>query len=332
MKIIFMGTPEFAAAFLESLAKPDPTSASAHQVCLVVTQPDRPKGRGQKLTASPVKEKALALGIPVAQPTSLKDAEFHELIRDQEADLLVVVAYRILPATLFSLTRFGAVNVHGSLLPKFRGAAPIQWSIATGETETGVTIFQLDALIDHGQILAQEKIPIGPNDNATDIFERLRELGLRLLPKVLADLESGNALALEQDHAGASPAPKLKKEDGHLDWKLSAQVLHNRIRAFNPYPICYGIQKGTGKILRIHASRLSDSSLKTTASQLLDFEGADKAQPGEVVIGPDRFPWVATANGWLQLLEVQWEGKPRVDGRDFVNGLQPADRENLRFI
>lgn len=318
MKLVFMGTPEFAVSFLETLHR------SRHQISLVVTQPDRPKGRGQKLTAPPVKEKALELGLPVAQPASLKTPEFHELIRAQAADLLVVVAYRILPDTLFPLTRFGAVNVHGSLLPKYRGAAPIQWAVASGETETGVTLFQLDALVDHGKILAQEKTPIGPDETSADIFARLRELGQSVLLRVLDDLESGRAHALEQDHAGACPAPKLKKEDGRLDWSLPAQTLHDRIRAFNPYPVCYTMQAGTGKVLRIHASRVIHAS-DIEAAQ----EPGSPLRPGEVRFSQDRHPLVGTGDGVLKLIEMQWEGKPRMGGPDFINGLQ--DRDNLRF-
>ena len=311
MKLVFMGTPDFAAPFLETLHR------SRHRVSLVVTQPDRPKGRGQKLGAPPVKEKALELGLPVAQPPSLKTPEFHDLIRKEAADLLVVVAYRILPESLFPLARFGAVNVHGSLLPKYRGAAPIQWAIACGEAETGVTLFQLDALVDHGKILAQEKTPIGTEETSADLFQRLRELGQGVLLRVLDDLEFGRVQALEQDHAGACPAPKLKKEDGRLDWKFTAQALHNRIRAFNPYPICYTTQAGTGKVLRIHASRVDATDTNVALA------------PGEVRFSADRHPLVGTGDGVLKLLEVQWEGKPRLGGPDFINGLQ--DRDNLAF-
>src|SRR3954467_12257834 len=166
-----MGTPDFAVPFLESLHQ------SRHEIALVVTQPDRPKGRGRQLAAPPVKEKAIELGLPVAQPAALKTDDFHALIKAQGADLMVVVAYRILPDTLFPLTRFGAVNVHGSLLPKYRGAAPIQWAVASGDAETGVTVFQLDKQIDHGGILAQAKTPIGPEETSEDLFLRLREMG-----------------------------------------------------------------------------------------------------------------------------------------------------------
>src|SRR5262245_20506006 len=159
MRLVFMGTPDFAVPFLESLH-------ARHQVVLVVTQPDRPKGRGRRLAAPPVKEKALELGLPVLQPEALKTPEFHAAIGAQAADLLVVVALRILPATLFPLARLGAVNVHASLLPKYRGAAPIQWAIANGEKETGVTVFQLDAQVDHGSVLGRETTPIGPEETA----------------------------------------------------------------------------------------------------------------------------------------------------------------------
>src|SRR6187549_1353303 len=246
MKIVFMGTPEFAVSFLETLHQ------SRHQVALVVTQPDKPKGRGQKLAAPPVKEKALELGLPVAQPVSLRTPEFHDLIRAQEADLLVVVAYRILPDTLFPLARFGAVNVHGSLLPKFRGAAPVQWAVATGESETGVTVFQLDKEIDHGGVLARAVTPIGPEETAGDLFARLQGMGREALMKAMDDLESGRARPEPQDHAQSTPAPKLRKEDGLLDWNKSARYLHDRIRGFNPYPICYALQAGTGKVLRVN--------------------------------------------------------------------------------
>ena len=306
-----MGTPDFAVPFLEALY-------ARHPLALVVTQPDRPKGRGRALAAPAVKVRALELGLPVVEPESLKTPEFHALVREQAADLLVVVAFRILPASLFPLARLGAVNVHGSLLPKYRGAAPIQWAIAAGEAETGVTVFQLDAQVDHGGILAREATPIGPEETAGDLFLRLREMGTGLLLRVLDDLEAGRASPLEQDHGLSTPAPKLKKEDGRLDWTRPAQKLHDLIRAFSPYPTCYTTQAGTGRVLRIHASRVEADP---------DPPGA----PGEVRISQDRHPLVVTGQGLLKLVEVQWEGKPRVGGSEFVNGLQPPERTALRF-
>ena len=331
MKTVFMGTPEFAVSFLETLHK------SRHPISLVVTQPDKPKGRGQKLAAPPVKEKALELGLPVAQPVSLKTAEFHDLIRAQNADLLVVVAYRILPDTLFPLTRFGAVNVHGSLLPKFRGAAPVQWAVATGESETGVTVFQLDKEIDHGGILARAVTPIGPEETSADLFARLQGMGRDALMQAMDDLEAGRARPEPQDHGKSSPAPKLKKEDGLLDWNKPARFLHDRVRGFNPYPVCYTRTAGTGKVLRIHASRLEAApegvmamydAVKLGIQIRPDME---IVPAGTVRITADRHPVVATGAGWLKLIELQWEGKPKVGGPDFINGLQPAEREGLRF-
>lgn len=323
MNLVFMGTPDFAVPFLEALH-------SRHRVALVVTQPDKPKGRGMRLAAPPVKEKALALGLPVAQPASLKSPEFHDLVREQAADLLVVVAYRILPATLFPLARFGAVNVHGSLLPKYRGAAPVQWSIARGEKETGVTVFLLDAEIDHGQILARAATPIGPEETAADLFARLREMGRDTLLKVIDDLEAGRARPEPQDHAASTPAPKLKKEDGKLDFARPARALHDRVRAFNPYPICYAVQAGTGRVLRVHATRPVDAP-PLTAAEAERWPRPGDAAPGTLRLGTDRCPYVATGSGWLMLREVQWEGKPKVTGPDFVNGLQPAEREAFRL-
>jgi len=303
-----MGTPAFSVPVLDSLAK-------AHRVKLVVTQPDKPKGRGQKLAMPPVKEKALELGLPVAQPESLKSPEFHKLIEEQKADLLVVVAFRILPATLFPLSRMGAVNIHGSLLPKYRGAAPIQWAVANGDSETGVTIFQLDAEVDHGKILAQEKTAIGPEETAGELFARLSVMGRDLLLRTLKDLETGIAVPKEQDHLHATPAPKLKKEDGAIDWKLSATVLHNRIRGFNPYPLCHTTEKESGRVLRIHRASV--------------VAGEAPTEPGVLYLDAAQHPLISAGNGSLRLLEVQWEGKPKISGIDFVNGLRGA--EGFRF-
>jgi methionyl-tRNA formyltransferase len=308
MRIVFMGTTDFAALFLEALPQ------NGHPISLVVTQPDRPKGRGQKPAAPPVKEKALELGLPVVQPESLKSEEFRECIAAQNADLLVVVAFRILPPSLFPLTRFGAVNVHGSLLPKYRGAAPVQWAIANGETETGVTVFRLDGKIDHGGILASLKTGIGPDETAGELFARLSGLGRNLLMAALTDLENGCAVPMEQDHTLATPAPKLRKEDGRLDWSLPAKILHNRVRAFNPYPICYTPEKESGRILRIHCARSADGP---------------NPGPGRMRVDAEHFPVVGTGEGALRLLEVQWEGNSRMSGPDFINGLRGR---LLRFI
>ena len=225
-----------------------------------------------------------------------------------------MVAFRILPATLFPLAKFGAVNIHGSLLPKYRGAAPIQWAVAKGETETGVTIFRLDSEIDHGGILAQAKTPIGPDETAGELFERLSVMGRDLLLNTLEDLEADRIAPQEQDHGKASPAPKLKKEDGRLDWTLPAAALHNRIRAFNPYPICYTTEAGSGRVLRIHRTQVLSGN---------------SSSAGMFGVDSEHHPFIGTGEGSLRLVEVQWEGKPRISGRDLVNGLRGA--EELRF-
>lgn len=308
LNLVFMGTPAFAVPVLESLA-------ARHNVKLVVTQPDKPKGRGQQLAAPPVKLKAEELGIPVAQPASLKTPEFHDLVAAQQADLLVVVAFRILPATLFPLARLGAVNIHGSLLPKYRGAAPIQWAVANGDAETGVTIFRLDAEVDHGEVLAQEKTAIGPEETAGELFERLSILGRDLLLKTLDDLEAGRAVPREQDHAQATPAPKLHKEDGRIDWTQPARAIHARIRGFNPAPGCFtrevAADGNAGRTLRIHRARVEPG----------------RGEPGVMTV-EDGEPVVGTGEGRLRLVEVQWEGKPRISGRDLVNGVRGM---GLRF-
>ncbi len=309
LNLVFMGTPAFAVPVLESLA-------ARHNVSLVVTQPDKPKGRGQQLASPPVKLKAEELGIPVAQPASLKTPEFHDLIAAQNADLLVVVAFRILPATLFPLARLGAVNIHGSLLPKYRGAAPIQWAVANGDQETGVTIFRLDAEVDHGEVLAQQSTPIGPDETAGELFDRLSLMGRDLLLATLDDLEAGRAVARPQNHELATPAPKIRKEDGRIDWTLSARQIHDRVRGFNPAPGCHAVEiepgaggdgAATGRTLRVHRTR--------------NVPGA--GAPGVVSVEGGE-PFVGTGDGLLHLLEVQWEGKPRISGRDLVNGLRGA--------
>ncbi len=307
MRIVFMGTPEFAVPSLAALHQ------SRHQVVLVVTQPDRPKGRGQKLAYSPVKQKALDLGLSLVQPESLKTPEFHERIRSETPDLLVVVAFRILPETLFPLARYGAVNVHASLLPKYRGAAPIHWAIARGETETGVTVFHLDRQIDHGGILAHRKTPIGPEETTADLYGRLMAMGAELLLETVNALADGKASLREQDHAAAGPAPKLRKEDGLLDWSLSAQVLHNRIRAFNPYPVCH-THEPSGRVLRIWKARVIE---------------APTSGAGVVTQTDGGYPLVGCGENRLELIEVQPEGKPRMSGADYLRGVQES--ASLRY-
>ncbi|HSQ41985.1 MAG TPA: methionyl-tRNA formyltransferase [Fibrobacteraceae bacterium] len=299
MRIVFMGTPEFSVAFLQHL------QASSHQLVAVVTQPDRPAGRGRQLAPPPVKVAAQALELPVLQPTNLRDPALEAELRAFQADLFVVVAFSILPKNLLGASRSGAVNLHGSLLPCYRGAAPVQWAVANGDPETGVTVFLLDEKMDHGPILVQERLPIGPEETGAEVLARMASLGCIALDKALEGLQNGQLQSLPQNHGAASPAPKLRKEDGRLDWNKSAQELHNRIRAFQPWPGGYTILRG--RLLHIHRC-------------LACPEKQDLA-PGFVQVDAGRM-WVGTGVGALELLNVQAEGRKPMSVSEFVRGLQ----------
>jgi methionyl-tRNA formyltransferase len=234
MRIVFMGTPDFAVPSLEVLLKSD------DQVVGIVTQPDRPKGRGQVLTSSPVKLIAQREHIPVLQPTKMKDPDFLAALEAWKPDLIAVAAFgRILPSVILRLPPMGCINVHGSLLPKYRGAGPIQWAIINGETETGITTMLMDEGMDTGAMLVQERISIGPDDTAGSLSLRLAELGGRLLAATLAQLKAGTLVPRPQDHSQATMAPLLKKEDGVIDWSMPAATIANRIRGLTPWPGAY---------------------------------------------------------------------------------------------
>lgn len=237
MRIVFMGTPEFAVPSLEALLK-------AEQVVGIVTQPDRPKGRGQVLASSPVKLIAQREHIPVLQPTKMKDPDFLAALAAWKPDLIAVAAFgRILPPAILSLPPKGCINVHGSLLPKYRGAGPIQWAIINGETETGITTMLMDEGMDTGAMLLQEKIIIAPDDTAGSLSPRLAEVGGRLLVETIAKLKAGTLVSRSQDHGQATLAPLLKKEDGAIDWTLPARTIGNRIRGLTPWPGAYTFLK-----------------------------------------------------------------------------------------
>jgi len=298
MRLIFMGTPEFSVAFLRHL------HASSHEVIAVVTQPDRPAGRGRHLQPSPVKQAALEFGLPVLQPTSLKDPSFEQEVRELNADLSVVVAFSILPKSILGATRLGAVNLHGSLLPRYRGAAPVQWAVANGEHKTGLTVFLLDEKMDHGPLLVQERIEIHVDDTGHDVLMHMVPLGCDALTKALDGLEAGTIEPLHQDHAEASPAPKLRKEDGCLDWTKSAHTLHDRIRGFQPWP--GGFSYVRGKLFHIHKSHAVAETTHLAPGELL-------VENGSLLVG--------TGQGALELITVQFEGKKPMAAKEFLNGL-----------
>lgn len=300
-KIIFFGTPDFAVPSLKILI------ARRENIRVVVTQPDRPVGRGQQLRFSPVKALALENGLPVLQPEKAKAPDFIEQIRSLSPDLAVVVAYgQIFPKTLLDIPKNGFINVHSSLLPSYRGAAPINRAIISGETETGVTIMQLDEGMDTGDILLQAKTRIAPAENAAALHDRLAVLGADLLGRALDLLEQDQWQPIAQNHEKACYAPMLKKEDGRIDWQLPSDVLYNRIRGMTPWPGCFTLLDK--KLLKIHSAEKIDSE--------------NVAAPGQVISISDSGITVAAGKGALLLKEVQLAGKKRMPAKDFIKGHQ----------
>ena len=310
-----MGTPEFAACFLKHLKESD-----GIDVVAVVTQPDRPAGRGRVLTPPPVKQLALEYGLPVLQPLDLKAPEFEADLRAFGADLFVVVAYSILPKNILAVAKFGAVNVHGSMLPKYRGAAPVQRAIADGLPETGVTVFRLDEKMDHGPILSQKVVKIDHQDTTASLLEKMVAPGCEALDEAIAQLEGGCEKDLTQDHAQASGAPKLKKEEGRIDFNMPAIVIHNRIRAFNPWPGGYATLSGRTVYLR------KTDVVGVGACKALP--GVSNLAPGSIEFRENRL-FVGTGEGILEVLEIQAEGKKPMPVADFMRGIQK--REGLAF-
>ncbi len=304
MKLIFMGTPEFAVPSLKKLTE------AGHEVFAVFTQPDRPVGRKQIVTSPPVKVFAVEHGIPVYQPTKIKTAEARAEIEPllQQADTGIVAAYgRILPDWMLSAPRLGCINVHSSLLPKYRGAAPINWAIACGEIETGVTVMQMDVGMDTGAMLLQGKTAIGARETAAELTPRLAELGAELLIQTLAKLERGEISPIEQNHSEATYAPILKREDGQVNWALTAAEISNRKRGFTPFPGCYTF--------------LGDQRLELITIEANTASSDHKLQPGAICeVSKDNFTVVCGGGTSLRVTEVQPAGKRPMPARDFLNG------------
>lgn len=300
MRLVFMGTPDFAVASLEALLRSDDS------VVGVVTQPDRPKGRGQILTPSPVKLLAQRELIPLLQPLKMKDPEFSQALAGWKPDLIAVTAFgRILPPAILSLPPHGCINVHGSLLPKYRGAGPIQWAIINGETETGITTMLMDEGMDTGAMLLQEAIPITVDDTAGTLSPRLAELGGRLLVETIARFKAGTLVPRQQDSSQATFAPLLKKEDGVIDWALSAAALANRVRGLSPWPGAYTTVAGGGR---------------WTIWRALALPGPATKPPGMVVAVSNEAIHVATGEGVLALLELQPANSRRMAVSQFLAG------------
>ncbi|MFC5865422.1 methionyl-tRNA formyltransferase [Acidicapsa dinghuensis] len=305
MKLVFCGTPEFAVPTLEALI------AAGHEIALVVSQPDRPVGRKQVMTAPPVKQTALKHGLTVTQPEKIKNnVEFRERLEEIRPDAIVVVAYgRIIPAWMLALPRLGCINLHGSLLPKYRGAAPIQWAVANGETETGNTTMLLEEGLDTGPMLLQQVIPIGPEQTAAEMFPILAEKGAPLVLDTLAGLADGTIVPEAQNHALATLAPILTREDGRMDFAArKASELFNRWRGFQPWPGAFALLEG--KKLIVHRMMQVDG----TAAVVPGFT------PGEVRIDGQRMLVGCASGSALEFLEVQPEGRNRMSAADFLRG------------
>ena len=306
VKIVFFGTPVFAVPTLERLI------ASRHEVIAVVTQPDRPRGRGQRVSESPVKQVAQASGIPVLQPQRMKDLAFLDALTTMAPDLGVVAAYgKILPDQLLTLPRLRMINVHASLLPRYRGAAPIHRAVMAGETETGITIIRLVREMDAGPMLRRAARPIGPDDTSDVLERKLAELGAALLMETVDDLDCGRASEEQQDHALATPAPRLTRDDGAIDWSLPASTVHNQVRGLHPWPHAFSYLNGARYVVRRTA----------VAEPAPPTEDGALRKPGEVVEAAGDRLTVATGMGTaVAILEIQPEGRRPLLTRAFLAG------------
>ncbi|WP_418596903.1 methionyl-tRNA formyltransferase [Phascolarctobacterium succinatutens] len=301
MRIVFMGTPDFAVGSLQALCE-----SGKHEILAVVTQPDRPKGRGNKLLQTPVKEYALEQGLTVYQPQKVKTPEFVELLHELQPELIVVAAFgQFLSKEILELPKYGCINVHASLLPKYRGAAPIQYAIIKGEKESGVTIMQMDIGMDTGAMLDKVVVPIAENTTMGELHDALREQGATLLLQVIDKIAAGTAVAEPQDDAQATYATLLDRSMEHIDWSKTAQEVHNLIRGFNPAPSTF-TKLPNGKSLKIWGSKMTDKSSAAAAGTVIE-------------TGKHSF-FVACGEGVLEITEVQPESKKRMPAQVFLNG------------
>jgi methionyl-tRNA formyltransferase len=306
LRIVFMGTPGFAVPSLTALLDEGCTLAG------VVTAPDKPRGRGRQLSPTAVKEVALARGLPLLQPASLKDPAFADAVRALQPDLIVVVAFRILPPAVFTIPRLGAFNLHASLLPRYRGAAPINWAIINGETETGVTTFMLQEQVDTGGILLQERIPILPTDDAGSVHDRLAQLGAGTVVRTVRLLAEGGAAPKRQDDGLATPAPRIFRDDCRIAWDRPAQEIANRIRGLAPHPTAFSTHNG--RVIKFYRSEV--------------LQEPAHVPPGTLAVTGTRLA-VATTDKLLALTELQQEGKKRLGVAEFLRGYPVADGERF---
>ena len=319
MRVIFMGTPDFSVGTLEALI------AAGHDVCLAVTQPDKPKGRGGKMQYTPVKEKALFYDIPVYQPKRVRDPECVEELRKYNADVIVVIAFgQILPKSILELTPYGCINVHASLLPKYRGAAPIQWAVIDGESVSGVTTMQMDEGLDTGDMIMKTEVPIAADETGESLHDKLAAAGAALCVKTLKALEDGTAVHEKQGESPTAYAKMLTKELGNIDWTQPAVKIERLIRGLNSWPGTYS--HWNGKVMKIW--RAEAHTAEEGAKYAQETAGADySAQAGTVLsVGKNDFT-VQTGDGVLRILEVQMPGKKRMETGAFLRGntMEPGD-------
>jgi methionyl-tRNA formyltransferase len=307
LTLVFCGTPQFAVPSLQKIVE------AGFTIPLVVTQPDRPKGRGMELTASPVKQCALELNFPITQPLKIKqNDEFRAQVEAIKPDAIIVVGYgRIIPQWMLDLPPLGNINVHASLLPKYRGAAPIQWAIASGEIITGITTMKIDAGLDTGDMLLQKEIPIDPTDTSETLSPKVASPGADLLVETLHGLQDGTIKSKPQDHTKATLAPILKKEDGKMDFHRTAQEINNRLRGFQPWPGAFTQFRG--------------KNLQVTQAAAL----ARSTSPGELLIENNQLLVGCAGKTTLEILELQPEGKKRMPAKDFIHGYRPKSGEKL---
>ncbi|QUH20891.1 methionyl-tRNA formyltransferase [Alkaliphilus sp. B6464] len=308
MKIIYMGTPEFAVPCLETLVN------SKHEVIGVFTQPDRPSGRGQKVNITPVKEKALEHNIPIFQPTTLKNEDVINEIKELNPDIIIVVAYgQILPKKVLEIPKYGCINVHASILPKYRGAGPINWAIINGEKKTGITTMYMDVGLDTGDMLLKEEIEIGENETAGELHDRLMKLGAKVLDKTIELLETDEIRGIPQNHDNSSYAPMLTKDLGKIDWSKSAKEIKDLIRGTIPWPTAYTTYNG--QVMKIWKSRIIESNKEHA--------------PGKILEITKEYILVATGKNILAIEEIQFSGKKRMSVKDYLIGNNIEANKNL---
>lgn len=323
MRLIFCGTPQFAVPTLKHLlALPD------FQLLGVITQPDRPRGRGQEVSLSPVKEVALAAKIPVHQPEKIRAPEVQQFLEEFAPDVIVIIAYgQIIPGRLLAIPRHGWINLHASLLPKYRGAAPINWAIANGETRTGLTTMRINVGMDSGDILLQREMGIGPAETAPELAERMSPAGAPLVEETLRGLAAGKIVPRPQNHTQATLAPLLKKEDGRIDWKRPAQEIYNRLRGFVPWPGAYTTFRGQTCHLRGElVTDVNSLPAEILASQFL---AAARSNPGTLVGSKNDWFVSCGKSTFLRLQSVKLEGRKQVSAPEFANGAHLNSGERL---